>query len=102
MCLIVIVVAQHLDLLYFNSPLLLEEFTDGETDVFVRFHSPQRLGLNNISLSVDLAVYPLWREALHGGGRHTSTTAAKHVMSPNRDGAGGCLLLWCDWSQLSL
>lgn len=79
---------------YFNSPGTLEEFTDCKTDVFILFYPPQWLSLNNISLWIWL-LYPLKREGGRGG-RHMAVRSTKHVISINRDGPWGCVLLWCD------
>ena len=69
----------------------LEEFTDCETDVFRHFYPPQWLSLHNSSLCG-------FRLCIHsrGSGCHTAVRSTKQVISMNRAGAPGCLLLWCD------
>lgn len=72
-----------------NSPELLEEdrclhsrLTSPEVE------SPQHLSLSGFCINT--------RGRGGSRGRHMATTSTKHVISINRDGPWGCLLLWCD------
>lgn len=62
---------------------LLEECTDCQTDVFVHFYSPQRLSLNNISLSLCGIGFCIHSKR---EGRHMAARSTKHVIFQNRDG----------------
>lgn len=65
-----------------------------KTDVFIHF-SPSAW-VSTTSPSVDLTLYPLKRDGLGVGGGCHMAVRTKHVISINRDGPWGCLLLCSD------
>lgn len=91
-----LLIKQQLVFIYFNGPELLEEFTDCETDVFVHFYHVVEFQQH---LSLALCGFSFCIHSRGRGGRrgrHMAARSTKHVISMNKDGPWGHLLLWCD------